>query len=162
MPRLHARADLVVMDHELHAFEIKGALDTLIRLPAQAFAYSQVFTRCTLVAHHAHVDTACEVIPDWWGVIEADDEGTLAVLREPSANPYPDATTVVQLLWKEEVSALLRVLGCDVAPSEPRAALWIRLLSQVDGKSLHRLVASVLASRDWSTRRYSRLNSYTV
>lgn len=154
LPGSNERADLVLLGSGMHGFEIKARNDTLTRLPRQVKAYGRVFDWCTAVVHARHLAQTGEMVPAWWGLIEADDDGVLREAREALTNPAADDATLVQLLWKEEARQLLLMLGCEVPADEPRAAMWLRLLALVDVAWLRGLVGEVLAQRDWSTGRF--------
>src|SRR5579883_1837831 len=57
------RVDIAAINHEMHAFEIKSANDTLERLPSQQESYNKVFDRLTLVVDERHVEQAVKQIP---------------------------------------------------------------------------------------------------
>src|SRR5690606_14499419 len=60
--------DIVVVNGEIHGFEIKSERDNLKRLPQQISYYNRVFDRVTLVVSSDHLDKAQEMIPEWWGI----------------------------------------------------------------------------------------------
>lgn len=49
-----ARIDVAVINDSLHGYEIKSAVDTLKRLPAQIEAYSKVFDYLTVYTENNH------------------------------------------------------------------------------------------------------------
>src|SRR5690625_4537558 len=61
-------ADMVVINGEIHGFEIKSERDTLERLPIQSKFYSKVFDTVTLVVSEKHIEKATKLVPDWWGI----------------------------------------------------------------------------------------------
>jgi hypothetical protein len=146
-----ARVDLAMISSTIHGFEIKSASDTLERLEAQVAIYCRVLQRVTLVADEMHVPAVRAVVPRWWGMWQVSYErGRLAPreLRRPRDNPSIDPTALVQLLWRDEVIALLdqkKVLAGY--RSKPRDVLWSRLIESVTLKELCRLVARQLRSR---------------
>lgn len=109
------RIDIAVVNGALHGWEIKSARDTLARLPAQIEAYSRVFDRVTIVVAHTHVAHVERMVPGWWGILEAgyDDRRALRLsgVRPGGPNGGRDAYAVAQLLWRDEVLALLRARG---------------------------------------------------
>src|SRR5687767_12578014 len=59
----HARADVVVVNGHLAAFEIKSDADRLHRLPAQVKHYGRVFDRATVVVAERHASAATRHVP---------------------------------------------------------------------------------------------------
>lgn len=115
---LHGRVhcvDLAVITDRMHGYEIKSARDTLRRLPAQAYAYGEVFEQATLVVAAKHHGAAVRLIPEWWGVIvAARPEGQHVQLQEGrrhGLNPQVDRNAVAALLWREQALGLLEARG---------------------------------------------------
>src|SRR5689334_19879557 len=103
------RVDVAVVNGLLAGYEIKSERDTLERLPAQAAAYGRVFDRVTLVTSGDHLLRVDTVIPGWWGLTMATNDGegvTLYEIRPPKPNPVIDPSAIVQLLWRDEALAL--------------------------------------------------------
>ncbi len=108
------RIDIAVINGSLSGFELKSDRDTLQRLPLQTELYSHVFDRMDLVVGCKHADKAVDILPDWWGVIEATSGEGGVELRERrtgASNPSPNPYLIAQLLWKSEVLALLESRG---------------------------------------------------
>jgi hypothetical protein len=112
------RIDLAVINGELSGYELKSDRDTLERLPLQADLYSRVFDRLTLVVGKRHAKKAIGHIPNWWGILLAQQNEagglSLNLEREARRNPEPDPYLVAQLLWKEEAIAVLDQFGIAV------------------------------------------------
>jgi hypothetical protein len=146
------RADLVVVNGCLHAFEIKSDQDTLKRLPTQATAYNQIFDKVTIVCGTKHLAGILGTVPSWWGVIEARAKGSeieLANLRPAGANPRIDAMSLAQLLWRDEVLEMLQALGVSrVSSRSRRVELWSQLVDAVPLIDLRRLVRDRLCARE--------------
>lgn len=109
------RVDLGVIKDKLHGYEIKSDQDTLMRLPAQAKHFSLVFHRMTLVVGPELLASALSIVPRWWGImlVTKDEDGLAAFteLREAEENPKPNYRWVVRLLWRDELTTLLRDAG---------------------------------------------------
>jgi hypothetical protein len=109
------RVDLAVIAECLHGYEIKSDADTLKRLPDQAKQFSLVFHRMTLVVGPVHLAEALAIVPKWWGVTLAVRDGLggadITAIRESGENPKPNYRWVARLLWRDELSALLRERG---------------------------------------------------
>ncbi len=107
-----ARVDIAVLGEEMHGYEIKGDLDSLIRLERQREAYNSVFDKVTLVIGKKHLLDALRIVPDWWGIMIAKslndpDFVSLIEIREPLSNPSQDYLSIANLLWKEEILNIL-------------------------------------------------------
>jgi hypothetical protein len=109
------RVDLAVIAECLHGYEIKSDADTLKRLPDQAKQFSLVFHRMTLVVGPVHLAEALMIVPKWWGVTLAVRDGLggadLTAIRESGENPKPNYRWVVRLLWRDELTAMLKAHG---------------------------------------------------
>ena len=67
------RADIAVINENLIGYEIKSDEDTLNRLTGQIKAYNDVFDKATLVVGERYSRQIKEKIPDWWGIIIAQE-----------------------------------------------------------------------------------------
>jgi hypothetical protein len=147
------RADVVLVNGDLHAFEIKSASDTLQRLSGQMTAYNRVFDGVTLVTCGNHLARALGAVPEWWGVLEASanhGEIVLSELRPAAKNPQVDAAALAELLWRDEAIVILEARGLDHGiRSKPRRALWARIASELPLAELQRLVRERLKRRIW-------------
>lgn len=130
-----ARVDVAAVNGLLVGWEIKTERDTLARLPRQQEVYSRVFDRVWLAADERHIETALQLIPDWWGVMRirgTHDKCRLVTVRPSRMNRSVDTSSVVRLLWRNEVLEELTLLGlADGLLRAPRRVLWARLASAV-------------------------------
>lgn len=145
------RIDVAVVNGALHGWEIKSDRDTLSRLPGQAEAYSRVFDEVTLVVGETHISGALERIPGWWGVLRALKPRGGAVLepvRPPARNPRPDPQALAQLLWRDELVAILADLD---APRKllrrPKWDLWPALAARLEVEEIGARVRAALKAR---------------
>ena len=150
------RADVVVLDDELSAYEIKSAADTLVRLPHQARAYGAVFDHVTVVTTANHLAGVLDLVPEWWGIMMASDRGgstSLMTLRQPELNPSPDVRALASLLWKEEAASLLAgVPSAGDKQLRTRSAAYDALSAAFTWTELRQKVTEVLRLRsDWLT-----------
>lgn len=146
------RADLaVICEGFMAGFELKGENDTLSRLPVQVELYSAVFDTCTLVAATKHLAKAAQLVPDWWGLVEARQIGSkvvLAQLRGHGANPYTDPMTIARLIWKDEVSGILKAVGAYHGMANAnREVLYYRLLRTLGPAEVKSRVCDTLRFR---------------
>lgn len=145
------RIDLAVINGILAGYEIKSDRDTLQRLPVQADVYGRVLNEITLVVNGTHRERVTQMVPEWWGLVEAfdTDEGVeLRVIREPRTNPIIDAVALAKLLWRDEVIEELRnrAINGNVL-KEPRRVLWERLARAVSHEELLGIVTQRLKAR---------------
>ncbi|MEM9615006.1 MAG: sce7726 family protein [Actinomycetota bacterium] len=151
IPRTRQRADLVVLNGKMVAFEIKTAADSLRRLPKQVSGYSSIFDLCTLVADERHLEVADQIVPDWWGLWLIDDSHEIpqfSEVRASTPNSRPDPEVLVRLLWRDEAYRVASELGCEPGESACRSTLWQQILSETDTAALAELVRAALHRRD--------------
>ena len=147
------RADLVLVNGVLKGYEIKSEQDRLVRLPVQASIYSQVFDTVTLAVAERHISTAEGLVPDWWGIELAIDDGNgagvqLKPVREELPNPSVDAYSLAQLLWRNEaLQVLQKALPSRKLGHKSRSFLWTRLVESLTLAELKDAVRHALKSR---------------
>jgi hypothetical protein len=139
----NARIDIAVVNGTLSGYEIKSEADTLYRLPNQVMVYSRILDYVTIVVSRPHLKKIADVVPEWWGITEAASEkGQLAFdqVRPADSHPSVDSFSLVQLLWRDEVLAILTDLGFTKGLSGKREVLWKKL---VEAQTLDDLKARV-------------------
>jgi hypothetical protein len=127
-----SRLDLAVVNGSLNGYEIKSDRDTLRRLPKQILTYDAVLDRITLVVTERHLEHVLHRVPQFWGILVADQRsaGSVELQRVRSASPNPaiDPLSVARLLWREEALGILSTLGQERGlKSKPRDHLYRRL-----------------------------------
>jgi hypothetical protein len=148
-----ARIDLVVVNHQLHGYEIKSDRDSLKRLPDQIRAYSSIMDRVTLVVGYRHAYEALKMVPEWWGVRLAETKkqsGTLVLSGARSArnNPKVDLDAAVALLWRGEALAILEEMGAaGGVRSKRRSEIYKRLVELSDPDLLRSRIRQQLKQR---------------
>lgn len=149
-----ARIDVAVIDNALIGYEIKSEQDTLERLPRQIQAYGKSLEFVTLVCGSRHLSKAQELIPSWWGVLEAraacNTSSTVELVshREARSNLNVDTFSIAQLLWRDEALAILDGAGLSAGlKSKPRLHLWRKLAEVFLAEDLSYLVQNTLRSR---------------
>lgn len=146
------RVDIAVVNGFLHGYELKSQSDNLLRLPAQAAAYSRTFDRVTLVVDDSHYKASLNIIPNWWGVKVAS-KGTLGAIkietaRPIEANPNVCLFTMAHLLWKSEAIEILDALGVEKkALRQNRASLYELLVSHHEPTKLRQTIRVYLKNR---------------
>lgn len=104
-------ADVVVVNGELHGYEIKSDRDSLRRLDHQVQVYGQTLDRASVVVGEKFASRAEGLVPSWWGVGVARRVGrrvSISWLRRGDQNPERSARSVVQLLWRDDAVQFLR------------------------------------------------------
>ena len=149
-----SRIDLMVLNEDLHGFEIKSDKDSLERLLDQVRVYNSIFDRMTLVIGWRHFEAAIKIIPEWWGVQLAcfTSQGSVEIyeFREPTKNPEIDAFSLAKLLWRNEAIEMLESVGVVKGLStKNREYIYQELIKRIDLGSLKQGVAEVLRSRKY-------------
>lgn len=148
----NSRVDVAVIGDCLHGYEIKSAADTLNRLRRQIEDYNRVFDRMTLVVDQKHAEVALQIIPSWWGVIQARSDGehgiVLERLRHNEPNPAVQRLMQLNLLWRTELEVVVRRLGI-MKTLKRRTVFFLRraLLDHLGPDKSHQVVCSVLRVR---------------
>ena len=159
------RIDIAVINGELAGVELKSDRDTLVRLPLQSDIYSRVFDRLTLVAGSRHIEKASAIVPTWWSLIEARQNGSdvdLTLLRRGETNPSVDPFLVAHLLRKDEALEVLDSHGLAKGWRGKRIGeIHRRLADALPLKDLRKHVREGLRARsDWL--RQNRTNQLNV
>lgn len=106
-----AIADVVSLTNDIECYEIKSSADNLKRIVRQGWQYGRVFDYVTLVADTKHIPSAIKVIPDWWGILEVDQDLNIALNRESCKNPYQEHRGIAEVFSRGEIEALLDSVG---------------------------------------------------
>jgi len=149
-----ARIDLAVIADHLIGIEIKGPKDDVARLPGQAEAYSKCFDQVVLVTHEGLASKAVTLVPEWWGIVVGRQEHCrlrYRFLRRPQLNPNLNLETLLALLWRDEVDALLIDLaGGPAKPTATKKTMRKELLSRIEPPILRHASLQKLRERaDW-------------
>jgi hypothetical protein len=149
-----ARIDLAVIGDHLIGIEIKGPKDDVSRLPRQVKAYSECFDLVVLVVHEDLAQKASALIPNWWGlVVGALKDGRIRYFfaRRPVPNPNLNLETLLSLLWREEIDALLSdLLGAAPKPKATKRTVRAELLAKIDATILRHASLQKLRERtEW-------------
>ena len=135
-----SRADIAVINEQLIGYEIKSNVDTLNRLSSQIISYNAIFDWSILIVTRRHLDEAIRLIPEWWGVILAEEidhnDIDFKQLRPSIANKNTNSYSIAQLLWRDEAQDILAKMGIRGAQLRKRRALLyediINLLTPLD------------------------------
>ena len=147
-----ARIDLAVINGSINGFEIKSENDTLERLPSQQEVYNRVLDTITVVTGDKYIDKVTDYIPNWWGIIRAQQRGKevrLERIRSCGNNPNIDPFSLVQLLWHREALSILEEYKlANGLRSKPRRYIWHALAENIPVEQLSRIVRETLKKRE--------------
>ena len=105
-------ADLVTASNGgLHIYEIKGDSDNIERIVRQSFYYNKCAPKLTLVTTKKHAQKALNLLPEFWGLIIADNSKervSLRYIRKSKNNHEFSKKTALLTLWKSELTAAYR------------------------------------------------------
>lgn len=114
---------MVVSQGEIIGFEIKSGRDNLRRLERQVASYDRVFTRNYIVVDDNHLERVEKSVPRYWGIFLAYDGGDGVVIelyRDAEVNPKQAKRWVLDFLWKDETTFLLKKYGVYKGMSKER------------------------------------------
>lgn len=161
IPVANARIDLAVINGHFHGYEIKGASDTLKRLPNQLIAYSYIFDYLTVITEEKYSEQILSLVPDWVGVsvcYEQESKSPIEVLRTPKLNYNKNAFFLSKLLWNTEIIEILTDLKI---PFKKKLRNWLlcEILSQnVEIELLSNIIREKLKVREnWKAKEYYKL-----
>ncbi|KUM43312.1 hypothetical protein AR540_03890 [Pseudomonas sp. EpS/L25] len=109
------RADLVLANGKLSAFEIKSCADTLARWAGQQLAYLSCFDEVWLCCHSRHLARAIDESDSKVGIIVVDDFSGMAVIRLPKKNTAVDPYHLTGFLWREQLEQLALESGVSLS-----------------------------------------------
>lgn len=149
-----ARIDIVIINEQIHGYEIKSETDNLLRLPNQIDIYNKVMNKMTVVTGENHYEKIKELVPDWWEikVVVHNKNGFRLITKKrgrknKNINPY----SLTQLLWKNEAIEILTKNGLEKGiKSKPKKIIWEKLASSLSLKELQSEVINAIKNRrDW-------------
>lgn len=122
------RADLVVANGKLHAFEIKSDVDSLVRLEGQINSYLSFFDKVTVVCSRKHANKAKEILPRNVGIIELNVEKSgevkLKINRRGQAKNIEDPRCFLSFVEKKNIVSSLKKRGISCTIGESRESLY--------------------------------------
>lgn len=113
-----SRIDIAVVNGVIHGYEIKSEEDTLNRLPNQINYYNRSLERISIITNKSHLKQVKELVPNWWGVLTVKMDGKkniITELRKAKSNPQIDTDSLLQILWKEELVAIVDKYEIDIS-----------------------------------------------
>jgi hypothetical protein len=105
------RADIVTVNGEIVAYEIKTAADRLTRLRAQIEEYSRICDRVVAVIATKHLNTAMSLLPEYVGVKEITrfrGRADITEIRVAGISPNVSLEATISFLPVNELARLVR------------------------------------------------------
>lgn len=121
------RADLVVANGKLSAFEVKSELDSLVRLPGQIETFYRLFEKLTIVVAARFEKRATELLPDGVGLWIAHDRELVERRRAKQRVLEPSA--YLSLMTVADLRRLLSANGFSDIHNLPRRELTLKATS---------------------------------
>lgn len=154
-----SRADIAVVDRkELCGYEIKSDADDLARLPFQVDFYGKTFDKAAIVVGSQYINDISKNVPDWWGIYYAErkDDGRVAIkeVRAGAKNRHVDTMALLELLWRDELYALLKQHGVKGIAGKNRRILRGMAHEHIDANVIKDYVRQTIKTRkNWRTAR---------
>lgn len=146
----------VFTEGEAIGFEIKSGKDNLRRLPHQIISYDKFFSRNYIVVDDNHLSKVEAMVPHHWGILLAYHDGldiVIELYRDAGPNPNQNKRTVLELLWRDETTYLLKKHGIYKGLSKARMTKRRSVLAaQLSIDEVIREIYHLLPQRDgWKT-----------
>lgn len=149
-----SRADAFMVSEALTGFEIKSDRDSLERLSGQVKYYNLYCDTVHLVTGVKYADRAQECLPDFWGIYcikqYRDKRTELVLIREAKPNPKAKLKNQLRLLWRNELTAIIKRNGLGRVSGLNKHKLAEKLLEQLPAELLHKEICEELLERDYT------------
>jgi len=109
------RVDVAVVNGFLHAYEVKSAADSLVRLPNQLVRMRRMFDQVTVVCAPTHLNSARALLPKDIGIMTVDSEAPqqLAQRRRAKVMPVSDQDALISFIRRADLEAMLMQAGIE-------------------------------------------------
>lgn len=106
-------ADIVIINGQTAAYEIKTELDNFDRLAGQIGSYQSLYDCLYIVTHHGAVDAICRKVDNTVGIIVLNENAQLDTIRPatPTAHLFDPTKAVITLRQSELVAAYEKWVG---------------------------------------------------
>lgn len=155
-----ARADvLMITENALYGIEIKSDADTYARLEKQVKYYNLYYEYNLVAVGTKHAEHISEHIPEWWGIITAEDTAKgidLYMLRKPQMNPKaaknikPFVKRDIKFLWRPELNSVLGYYTKFKYANKSKKFVQDFLLEKAEPSELLGHICDELFERDYS------------
>lgn len=143
--------DIAVINGKMVGYEIKSDRDTLKRLDGQISEYNKVFDFINIVTSKKYAPVIKNHVPDWWGIIEVQEKNHAIKIfqrRKAKLNKNVSAYSLLQLLWKEELSDMIDRYAVNKAlKNKSKKIIWTYLSDLLDINLIKNDVRNYLKSR---------------
>lgn len=102
------RADLVLANGSLSAFEIKSEKDSLLRWQGQQLDYLTCFEKVWLCVHTKHIKSALLQTHDDVGLLVIDNLSNISMIRQAKDNYNVKAYNLTGFLWRTDLDQLAK------------------------------------------------------
>jgi hypothetical protein len=126
-----SRVDIAVINGQIHGYEIKSEEDTLKRLPNQIKYYNKSLEKITIAVNEIHFSKILEVIPDWWGILVIENDLTINIARNAQENPLIEGTSLLELLWSNELRSIAAKYDVKSKLNSPKRKLREQLIKEL-------------------------------
>lgn len=142
-----ARIDVAVINGSIHGYEIKSEVDTLNRLSNQIEHYNSSLEKITIAVNSNHKEKVFDTVPEWWGVIEVNENYKVLELRKPKENPLLKISDLLLFLWKDEMIKILEKYEVKYKKSSNCSTLIETMTQNIEKEKLLHEVRQALKSR---------------
>lgn len=146
------RADIIaVVNDGLYGIEIKSHSDSYARLSGQIRGYDKFCDRCFLCVGDVHIHAA-EHVPDHWGILSMTVHNGIRFTstRPAQKNPKSTLKNQLSLLWKNELSDILRKEKMPRYPGQSKKFIYEKLIAKVPEERLKMHLCDCLFERDYT------------
>ena len=153
-----SRADIVMVTPDsLYGIEIKSDADTYARLSRQVRDYDRYYDYNIVVAGSSHGLHIREHVPDYWGIITAEQMGNgldFYVLRKPQPNPKAEWKDKLSILWRPELAQLQE--WNDMPKYKEKSKAFVcgkiaeRIPERIPDEKARKQVSEILFERDYN------------
>ena len=145
-----SRADVMaVIDGALIGLEIKSDNDTYTRLSRQVKDYDVYFDLNYVVVGKSHIQVA-KHIPDYWGILIAEEDGLIIVERDAQPNPKVKLKKQMDILWRPELMDIQIRYEIPKLRNKPRSEIYDRLITKIGEAAVHDELIRELFERDYT------------
>lgn len=149
-----SRADAIMVSDEITGFEIKSDKDSLERLEKQIKNYNRFCDKVYLVVGNKFLEKAETMLPQFWGMylVYADDEGTIRIemIREAQQNPRIRLKTQMKLLWRNELTQIVRKYRMGGVTKRNKRQLVELIMEKLPKEQVRQELCGQLLERDYT------------
>lgn len=139
------RADLIMANGKLAAFEIKSERDTLDRLSGQLSTYSDFFEQVTVVCAQKHLPHVRVIADKRIGIWSISADGRISVVRDSKTTALPSLNHWLSFLPVDELRHLLKAHGNSTQGNRENL---VSSASNIAARTVRSFVLDYLKRRD--------------